>query len=168
MDTHAIKLFGTDEPAPAQRLLTAGPLTATLEDGQLRWIRIGETEAIRAIGFLVRDRNWSTPTPEITDLTVDEGRDGFKATFDALWRTADGTFSARLSYTGTPDGTLECLAVGAPAQDFQTCRTGFVILHPLKGFVGKPVTVEHADGGTEKSTVPEEIVPDQPFLLCAR
>ena len=61
--TAAIKLYGTDGPAPAQRLLTAGPITATLEDGQLRWIRIGEAEAVRAIGFLVRDRNWSTPTP---------------------------------------------------------------------------------------------------------
>ena len=51
------------------------------------------------------------------------------------------------------------------AEDFQTCRTGFVILHPLKGFVGKKVTVEHADGTIEKSVIPEEIVPDQPFLL---
>ncbi|SDB35454.1 hypothetical protein [Bauldia litoralis] len=165
MNTQAIKLFGTDEPAPTQRLLTAGPITATLEDGQLRWIRIGDAEAVRAIGFLVRDRNWSTPTPEVSDLTVKETRGGFKVAFDALWRTADGTFSARLSYTAKASGTLTCEAVGAPAQDFQTCRTGFVILHPLKGFVGKPVTIEHADGSVATSTVPEEIVPDQPFLL---
>lgn len=165
MNELAIKRFGTGEAAPAQRLLTAGPITATLEDGQLRWIRIGEAEAIRAIAFLVRDSNWSTPTPEISELTVDENRRGFKVAFKALWRTAGGDFTARLTYTATSAGKLHCTAVGSPDSDFQTCRTGFVILHPLKGFVGKPVTVEHVDGSIEKAVVPEAIVPDQPFLL---
>ena len=66
MIDRAIKLFGTDEPAPEQRRLTAGPVTATLENGQLRWIKLGDAEAIRAIGFLIRDRNWSTCPPEIS------------------------------------------------------------------------------------------------------
>ena len=83
MDERAIKLFGTEESAPEQRVLTAGPLSATLEEGQLRWIRIGEAEAIRAIAFLIRDRNWSTANPEISDLDIQEGKDGFRVTFTA-------------------------------------------------------------------------------------
>ena len=165
MSDHAIKLFGTDEPAPARRVLTAGPITATLENGQLRWIRIGEAEAIRAVAFLIRDRNWSTANPEIGDLVVDESGGGFRVTFTARCPTIDGTFTWRGAVTGTPDGTLHCVGVGSPDQDFLTGRTGFVILHPLKGFVGRPVTIEHTDGTVEKSRIPEEIVPDQPFLL---
>ena len=166
MSDHAIKLFGTDEPAPAQRVLTAGPITATFENGQLRWVKIGEAEAIRAIAFLIRDRNWSTANPQIEDLVIDESDGGFKVGFTARCPTIDGEFVWRGELTGTPDGVLRCVGVGSPeGTDFFTGRTGFVILHPLKGFVGKPVTIEHTDGTTRKSRIPEEIIPDQPFLL---
>jgi hypothetical protein len=166
VNDHLIKLYGTEEPSPDQRVLTAGPLTATLENGQLRWIRIGEAEAIRAIAFLIRDRNWSTANPEISDLVVDESGGGFRVSFTARCPTIDGDFVWRGEYTGTPDGTLTVVGAGAPESDgFRTNRTGFVILHPLAGFVGGKVKVEHTDGSVETAPVPAEIVPDQPFLL---
>src|SRR5262245_8312444 len=90
MTERGIKLFGTDEPVPHRRLLTAGPITATLENGQLRWIKVGEAEAIRSIAFVVRDRNWSTPVPEITNLKIEESVGGFEVQVDALCRTLDG------------------------------------------------------------------------------
>ncbi|MBL8598957.1 MAG: hypothetical protein JNL14_14575 [Devosia sp.] len=164
MSQLAIKLFGTEEPPAEQRVLTAGPITATFENGQLRWIRIGKSEAIRAIAFLVRDRNWSTANPEISDLSIDQSDGGFRVTFTASCPTMDGTFTWRGQFTGTPDGTVQCIGVGSPDQDFLTGRTGFVILHPLTGFVGKPVTIEHTDGAVERSAISMEIAPSQPFL----
>ena len=161
----AIKYFGTDEPIPERKVLTAGPLTVTLEGGQLRWIRIGETEVIRAISFLIRDRNWSTAVPEISDLKIEQNDTGFKATFVARCLTIDGTFTWRGDFTGMPDGTLYCTAAGIPQEDFLTGRTGFVILHPLSGFVGRPITIEHTNGKVLNSKIPNEIVPDQPYLL---
>lgn len=166
MNDHLIKLYGTEEASPEQRVLTAGPLTATLENGALRWIRIGEAEAIRAIAFLIRDRNWSTANPDISDLVVDEGGGGFRVSFTARCPTIDGDFVWRGEFTGTPDGTLTLIGAGSPeGESFRTGRTGFVILHPLAGFVGGKVKVEHTDGSVETARVPEEIVPDQPFLL---
>src|SRR3990170_3991240 len=109
MSDRAIKLFGTDEPAPERRVLTAGPVSATLENGQLRWIKVGETEVIRAIAFLIRDRNWSTAIPAISDLAIDESGGGFKVTFTARCPTLDGAFVWRGEFTGTPDGTLTCV-----------------------------------------------------------
>ena len=161
----SIKLFGTDEPAPQRRLLTAGPVTATLENGQLRWIKIGEAEAIRSISFTVRDRNWSTPVPQITNLKIDESGGGFRVEVDALCRTIDGDLAWRAEYTGTRDGTIRCIGTAKTDKDFLTCRTGFVILHPLTGVVGNPMKIEHVDGSTEQSTIPEQIFSDQPFLL---
>lgn len=161
----AIKYFGTDEPLPERTVLTAGPLTVTLESGQLRWIKIGETEVIRAISFLIRDRNWSTAVPEISELKVEQNRSGFKVTFAARCLTIDGALTWRGEFTGMPDGTLYCTAAGIPQEDFLTGRTGFVILHPLSGFVGRPIAVEHTDGKVEISKIPNEIVPDQPYLL---
>ena len=165
MTNRGIKLFGTDEPAPERRLLTAGPVTATLENGQLRWIKIGESEAIRSIAFVVRDRNWSTPVPEISNLNIEEGSGGFKVTLDALCRTGDGNIGWHGEFTGGSDGTIRCHGVAKPERDFLTGRTGFVILHPLSGVVGKPMKIEHVDGTIEQTTVPEQVVPDQPFFL---
>lgn len=165
MTDRAIKLYGTEEPSPEQRVLTAGPMTATFEGGQLRWVRIGEAEVIRAIAFLIRDRNWSTAIPEISDVEIDESGGGFKVSFSARCPTLDGDFVWRGVFTGSPDGTLHCDYVGSPDSDgFLTGRTGVVILHPLAGFVGKTLKIEHVDGNTTKARVPEEIIPDQPWL----
>lgn len=165
MSDRGIKLFGTEEPAPEQRLLTAGPVTATFENGQLRWIRIGEAEAIRSIAFVVRDKNWSTPVPELSNLKIEEANGGFKVSFDALCRTGDGNISWHGEFSGERDGTIRCFGVARPEKDFLTGRTGFVILHPLDGVVGKPVKIEHVDGTAVQANVPEPVIPDQPFFL---
>lgn len=165
MTSRNIKLFGTEQPAPEQRVLTAGPVTVTLENGQLRWIKIGETEAIRSIAFVVRDRNWSTPVPEISNLKIEEGNGGFKIALDALCRTDDGSIAWHGEFTGEPDGTIRCLGVAKPEKDFLTGRTGFVILHPLSGVVGKPIKIEHVDGTVEQGMAPERIASDQTFFL---
>jgi len=165
MTERGIKLFGTDELVPERRLLTAGPVTATLENGQLRWVRIGEAETIRSIAFVVRDRNWSTPVPEITNLKIEESSGGFKVVVDALCRTLDGNLAWHAEFTGARDGTIHCIGTAKTERDFLTCRTGFVILHPLSGVVGKAMKIEHIDGSIEQSTIPEQILSDQPFLL---
>ena len=164
MIDRAIKLFGTDEPGPEQRRLIAGPVTATLEDGQLRWIKIGDAEVIRAIAFLIRDRNWSTCPPEISNLRIDESGGGFVVSFDALTRTVDGDLPWHAEFRGTPDGTIRCEAVARPEQDFPTCRTGFVILHPLAGVVGRPMEIEHVDGTVDRTEAPQLIAAEQCFL----
>ena len=164
MIDRAIKLFGTDEPVPKQRRLTAGPVTATLENDQLRWIKVGDTEVIRAIAFLIRDCIWSTCPPEISNLSIDESGGGFVVSFDALTRTADGDLPWHAEFRGTPDGTIRCAAVAKPEQDFRTCRTGFVILHPLAGVVGRPMAIEHVDGTVERTEAPQLIDPAQCFL----
>ena len=55
-------------------------------------------------------------------------------------------------------------ADGMPLSDFLTNRSGFVILHPLEGVVGKPVEVVHVDGKREKRNFPKIISPGQPIF----
>ena len=59
-DVSALDLFGTDEPVADRRLLTAGPLSAILEDGNLRTICFAGIEVVRAINYLARDASWGT------------------------------------------------------------------------------------------------------------
>ena len=68
MADRAVALFGTTQAVPERIELQAGPVSATLENGALRWIRLGSVEVLRGIAFLVRDRNWDTPAPQISDL----------------------------------------------------------------------------------------------------
>jgi hypothetical protein len=164
MIDRAIALFGTTQPAGALVELKAGPLTATLENGALRWIRYNGTEALRGIAFLVRDRSWGTPTPEISNLDVKQSGAGFRVTFDALCRTADGELPWRAEITGGSDGTLRFIGTAAPKADFVTNRTGFVLLHPLQGVAGCPVAVEHVDGSKRQARFPLLVDPEQCFF----
>ena len=72
----AIALYGTKEEVPAPRLLRAGKLTAELDAGNLRDTRWNGEEVLRAVSFIVRDKDWRTYNPAISDLAVVEDTSG--------------------------------------------------------------------------------------------
>ena len=164
MVDRSIALFGTLETAPARIELTAGPISATFENGALRWIRLGDVEVLRGIAFLVRDRRWDTPSPLLSDLKVDQTDRGFRVTFKALCRSEDGELPWTAEIVGAEDGTLRFIGTASPANDFVTNRTGFVVLHPLERVVGCPVEVTHVDGNKRHARFPEFIDPEQCFF----
>ena len=162
--SRAIMLFGTEEPAAETRLLKAGPLTAELDAGNLRYIRYRGREAIRAIAYVVRDRLWGTCNPEIRDLEVEEDADRFTVVYSASCSADGQRFDYRARITGSADGTLRFEGVGTPATDFLTNRTGFVVLHGLAGVSGHPVEVSEVDGRVVETRFPKIIDPVQPIM----
>jgi hypothetical protein len=160
----AIKLFGTEVPEPKLRTLRAGALSAVLDNGALRYIKLGETEVLRAIAFLVRDENWGTFAPEIGNLKVKQGKSDFRVTYDARCKDARRSLAYQAEISCGSDGTLRFAASALPETDFLTNRTGFVVLHPLTGVAGCPVEVEHVDGRKVKDRFPAIINPIQPFF----
>src|SRR5262249_12582875 len=124
----ALALYGTAEPVPDRLELDAGPVSLTVENGALRWIRLGDVEVLRGVAFLVRDRNWGTPSPEISHLDLQQTPGGFRLRFRALCRTRDGDLPWSAEIAGSADGTLRFTGRATPALDFLTNRTGFVIL----------------------------------------
>ena len=161
--SNAVRLFGTDEAAEPMRILKAGPLEASFDAGNLRYIRMGGKEALRAVAFIVRDRNWGTYNPAITNLTIREENDRFTVSYDAVCRDDRQAFRYSATITGEASGALSFAAEGEALTDFETNRTGFVVLHALEGVVGALVKVEHTDGRIEESRFPERIDPDCPF-----
>jgi hypothetical protein len=161
--SRAIKLFGTTTTDTKGRVLRAGPLSAVLDNGQLRYIRVNDTEVLRAIAFLVRDENWGTFTPEISNLKVKQGKSGFRVTYRARCADAKRALTYNTEISGDVTDGLKFSATATPETDFLTNRTGFVVLHPLQGVAGKPVKVLHVDGRGEKSRFPKIINPVQPF-----
>jgi D-apionolactonase len=161
--SRAIKLFGTEQPVNPLRILKAGALTAELDAGNLRHISYGGIEVMRAVSFIVRDRNWGTYNPVIEDLKIEENSDHFTVTYTALARDDRQSFRYRARIEGTAVGQLDFVANGQAESDFLTNRTGFVVLHPCE-VAGGPVTIEHADGSVETGRFPEQIDPVQPML----
>lgn len=159
----AFALTGTTQREAESIRLVAGPLTADLVNGNLRTISHGGTEVLRAIGYIVRDRDWGTYEPTISNFRIDQRDDRFSLSYDADCVAPDGAklrFSARI--TGTVD-ELVFAATATPGADFETNRCGFCILHPIVGLEGKPVTVEHVDGTSAETALPDLIEPWQPF-----
>ena len=162
--SRSITLFGTEEPAAETRLLVAGPLSAELDAGNLRYIRHDGREAIRAISYVVRDQFWGTFNPEIRDLEVEETAERFTVTYSASCAGDGQRFDYRARITGNADGTLRFEGVGTPAADFLTNRTGFVVLHGAEGTSGHPVEVAEVNGRIVETRFPEVIDPKQPIM----
>lgn len=159
-----LALYGTEEPLPEVRQIRVGRLAFELVSGNLRNIRIDGAEALRAIGYIVRDKDWGTYAPEITDLSILEREDSVRISYKASCLGAGG---ARLGFTARIEaaahGALGFEVSALPEQDFLTNRCGFSILHPIVCVSGQPVTIEHVNGSVLRSKWPDLIDPAQPF-----
>jgi D-apionolactonase len=159
-----LKLFGTREEAAPVRHLRAGPLCVDLVAGNLRTVRFAGVEVLRAIGYVVRDRDWGTYDTPIRDLAIEEDDDRFRVHYRAEVEAPDGVrlcFVA--SIEGSADGTLAFAVEAVTDGAFETNRCGFCVLHPIEGNAGAPVRVEHTDGTVEDARFPDHIEPWQPF-----
>ncbi len=162
--SRSVRLFGTEETVEPPRLLAAGPLTAEFEGGNLRYIRFDGVEMLRAVSFIVRDKNWGTYNPTITGLKILEEAAGFRVSYDAVARDSSQELRYSAEIVGQQDGTLRFAAKGVAATDFLTNRTGFVVLHPITGVAGQPARIETVEGRIVETRFPEMIDPVQPMM----
>ncbi len=162
--TRAIKYFGTEEPRPETQILHAGAISVEFEAGKLRYLRVGGHEAIRGIAFVVRGPGWETFHPKISNLQIEEAGDTFSISYDGDINEDAGSISFRATIEGSAQGGLTFSVVARVAEDFNTGRTGFVILHPVEGVAGEPCTILHVDGSSEETVFPEHVMPLQPFF----
>jgi D-apionolactonase len=161
----AQRRVGTDETSPESITLKAGALTADLVAGGLRTIRYQGREVLRAIAYVVRDKDWGTFFPAISDFSCQQNGNQFTVSFRA--RCINRELSQELAYetriTGNADGLVTFDVSAEPRTPFLTARCGFAVLHPLEGIVGQPAIIEHVDGSREQAAFPDLIAPLQPF-----
>ena len=92
--------YGKDQPLPAQQSLRAGPLALVYEAGDLRYIKLGDRGIVRRLYVAVRDRNWETIAPAISNLMMDIGEDAFRITYDVENRHGEIDFFWRGTISG--------------------------------------------------------------------
>jgi D-apionolactonase len=156
------ELYGTDEAEAAPRTCAIGALSFEFTDGEVRTICFGGIEVLRGIAYRVRDRDWGTLAPELSDLTIVENPDSLHIRWRAACRNPEGQ---RIAYRATIRATVATFDFVVEAEahdDFTTNRAGFCILHPAD-LAGLPLTVTHGDGRIEESLFPVLIDPWQPF-----
>jgi hypothetical protein len=156
--------YGSNTKLPERRMLRAGPLTAELENADLRYVKLGDIEIVRRLYFAVRDRNWGTVEPVFTRFEVEEREDSFRVDIEA--EHVDPATGVDFAWSGviegTPEGTIRYEMDGAPRAAFLRNRIGFCVLHPSE-LAGAPAWTDTPDGRVE-SFFPELISPHQPFL----
>src|ERR1700722_1264714 len=118
---------------------------------------------IRAVSFVVRDKNWGTYAPQIAQLDFREEPETFRVSYEATVVEKDQEFRYAAAITGKSDGSLRFSGKGTAISDFLTNRTGFVVLHPIEGVAGAACTIEHVDGTSEETRFPFLIDPVQPM-----
>ena len=155
--------YGKDTLLPEHKELRAGPLSLIFEDGDLRYIRFGNKEIIRRVYVAIRDHNWDTILPKLSNLQIDTADEKFKITYSVENKQDDIHFSWQGTITGKEDGTVTFSMDGEAVSTFERNRIGFCLLHPMS-CSNIPCRVEKIDGTIEQGIFPKFISPHQPFM----
>ncbi|MDQ2653598.1 MAG: hypothetical protein M3Z20_11225 [Chloroflexota bacterium] len=154
--------YGKDEALPERRVLRAGPLTAVLEGGDLRYVRLGEDLVVLRLYAAVRDHNWNTIEPRFTRYEVEDGGDHFTVRYSAEHVSPDVDFAWDGVFTGSADGVIRAEMDGRARRDFMKNRIGWCVLHPME-LAGAPASTETPDG-VVNGHFPGRISAHQPFF----
>lgn len=130
--------YGRDEAPAEPRLLTAGPVTALFEGGDLRYVKIRGLEVVRRLYVSARDANWNTIPGELRQLDARVGRDDFQIRIEVRHQRAPIDFRFHGEITGEADGTIRYSMEGEALSSFRYNRIGFCLLHPPQASAGKP------------------------------
>src|SRR5689334_198131 len=74
--------YGSTRRLPEQMSLRAGPLSLIFEEGDLRYIKFGDREIIRRIYAAIRDQNWGTVAPVLSNLDIKHDDNSFQISYD--------------------------------------------------------------------------------------
>ena len=154
----SVLYYGKDEPLPEGAHLRAGPLSTIFEAGDLRYIRFGDHEILRRVYVAIRDHNWDTILPQLSNVQIEQESDTFRITYDVENKSADINFYWGGTITGGADGTITFSMEGEARSTFRRSRIGFCALHPMS-CAGIPCRIEKVDGTVVESAYPIAIAP---------
>ena len=150
---------GRNAPPVATRELRAGPLTALLEEGDLRYIRLDGVEIVRRIYIAVRDEVWNTIPATYSDFSYDIAPDRFTVRLRAHHQYQQINVDWAGTITGSSDGTIRYTMDAVANNAFRYCKIGFNIHHPPQE-AGRPYRARGPEG-TSTGKLPVLIEPQR-------
>ena len=133
------------------------------ENGSLRHISSGGAEILRMIYSAVRDKEWLTINPQITEEKIDVQKNSFTIRYKCNYQSREINFSAAYSIEGKQDNSLIFRFEGEALNTFEKKRIGFCVLHPVEESTGKECIIQHSNYQFESLKFPDMIDPHQPF-----
>jgi hypothetical protein len=108
---------------------------------------VGGVEVVRRLYAAVRDRNWGTVSPTLSNVELVDAGEEFAFRFEArhVDTALDVDFSWHGEMVGVADGTLTCIFEGTANVAFDYNRIGWCILHPAEQS-GRSFRAQTADG----------------------
>lgn len=144
------------------RVLNAGYIHMTLNQGEIKDIFVKDQKIIVGIYFAVRDCNWGTVPCEISHLDIREDEDKFLVRFKGVHNKGQICFEWEGRIYGSSENEFTFEFSGEALCRFEKNRIGFCVLFPGT-FSGRPCRVYHSEQLMEDSFFPHWIEPDQPF-----
>lgn len=133
------------------------------ENGNLRRVSNGKTEILRMIYSAVRDKDWLTLKPRITEEIIDIRKDSFTIRYKCHYLSEEIDFSAEYFIEGRSDNSISFRFTGKALDTFIKNRIGFCVLHPIRKLAGTECTIVHSNMESENLNFPLKISPHQPF-----
>ena len=148
-------LYGEErEPAVAE-YLRAGPISLKFQDGELRYLHVGDREIVRRVYFGVRDTRYDTVMPKFSKVDVQKGRESFKITLQAACSNdLIGRYSWQALIEGTAEGRISFAVAGKAEGDCQSPRIGLNVLYGVESLAGQRFEVVDESGAVTKGEFP--------------
>ncbi len=158
-----ILLFGSSQYVPSRRELRAGPLSVVLQDGVIRYVRIGNVEIVRRLYMALRDQNWNTIPTTFSDWKYDVWENSFEITFTAENKLGEIDYKWKGSITGDRSGKLTYSMSGVTLSSFKKRIIGLCALFPIKECAGRSAKVIRSDGESVSTSFPSYISSETPL-----
>jgi hypothetical protein len=157
------KWHGNHDENGRYSVLKAGCLSMVYENGSLRYISIGNREIIRMIYSSLRDKEWLTIKPIISEEEFDLHPDSFRIRYCCQYKSREIDFSALCTIEGNADNSLIFSFEGEAMNAFEKNRIGFCVLHPVEAYAGETCVITHSNEDVQNIDFPRFISPHQPF-----
>ena len=157
------KWHGNHNENDKSLVLKFGKLSVVYQNGNLRYVSFGNREVIRMIYSAVRDKEWHTIKPIISQEEFDLHPDSFRIKYWCQYISGKINFSARYTIEGHSDNSLIFSFEGEAISTFEKNRIGFCVLHPVKTCTGETCIITHSNDYNEPLKFPLFISPHQPL-----
>lgn len=134
----------------------SGPWSVEVRDDEFADIAFDGLVVLRSARAVVRDRNWDTPPLIVDRVDASDLAVTLHVRCEAFGADLRGIVRAEVRAD-----RLVVLTDLESQTDFDTNRTGLVVLHP-PALAGTALRITHATGAVEQTAFPDRISPHQP------
>jgi D-apionolactonase len=112
-------------------------LICLYQNGNLRYIKNGNTEIVRMVYSAVRDSLWLTAIMTIFDEKIEQYEHGFNIKYKAQYALNEIDYQAFIRIEGKPNDTISFHFEGEAQSDFLRNRIGLCVHHPIRECAGQ-------------------------------